>query len=69
MALNYEKTKMHFADNYLLDPTSLISVNLEEAVGTASKVLTGLMEINEILLALGHTELHVRLWYDDVVTL
>lgn len=65
---NMEKTKIHFVDNYLLAPTNPISVNLIGAGGTGSKVLTALMEINESLLALGHTGLQVRLWDDDVVT-
>ncbi|WP_286856631.1 MULTISPECIES: PRTRC system ThiF family protein [Sphingobacterium] len=66
--MNQEKTKMHFTDNYLLAPTNPITVNLVGAGGTGSKVLTGLMEINESLLALGHTGLQVRLWDDDIVT-
>jgi PRTRC genetic system ThiF family protein len=66
--MNTEKTKMHFTDNYLITPTNPITVNLIGAGGTGSKVLTGLMEINESLLALGHAGLQVRLWDDDVVT-
>lgn len=62
------KTAIHFADNYLLNPTNPISVNLIGAGGTGSKVLTALMEMNESLLALGHAGLQVRLWDDDIVT-
>ncbi|RKT01770.1 PRTRC system ThiF family protein [Chryseobacterium defluvii] len=63
-----EKPKMHFTDKYLLAPTNPITVNLIGAGGTGSKMLTGLMEINESLLALGHPGLQVRLWDDDLVT-
>ncbi|SEI89173.1 PRTRC system ThiF family protein [Myroides marinus] len=63
-----EKEKIHFTDNYLLNPTNPISVNLIGAGGTGSKVLTALMEINESLIALGHAGLQVRLWDDDIIT-
>src|SRR5690606_9151667 len=62
------KTAVHFTDNYLLNPTNPISVNLIGAGGTGSKVLTALMEINESLMALGHAGLQVRLWDDDIIT-
>lgn len=62
------KTAVHFTDNYLLNPTNPISVNLIGAGGTDSKVLTALMEINESLMALGHAGLQVRLWDDDTIT-
>ena len=66
--MNRAKTAIHFTDNYLLNPTNPISVNLIGAGGTGSKVLTALMEINESLIALGHAGLQVRLWDDDVIT-
>ena len=66
--MNTEKPKVHFNDNYLLNPTNPILVNLIGAGGTGSKVLTALMEINESLIALGHAGLQVRLWDDDVIT-
>lgn len=66
--MNNVKTKIHYTEKSLLAPTNPITVNLIGAGGTGSKVLTGLMEINESLLALGHTGLQVRLWDDDVVT-
>lgn len=66
--MNTTKTAVHFTDNYLLNPTNPISVNLIGAGGTGSKVLTALMEINESLIALGHAGLQVRLWDDDVIT-
>ena len=66
--MNTAKTAVHFTDNYLLNPTNPISVNLIGAGGTGSKVLTALMEINESLIALGHAGLQVRVWDDDVIT-
>ncbi|MCP2025793.1 PRTRC genetic system ThiF family protein [Flavobacterium sp. HSC-32F16] len=63
-----EKTKIHFADNDLINPTNPITVNLIGAGGTGSKVLTALMEMNHSLIELGHAGLSVRLWDDDIVT-
>src|SRR5690606_31622555 len=68
IAMKTAKEKIHFTDNYLLNPTNPISVNLIGAGGTGSKVLTALMEINESLIALGHAGLQVRLWDDDIIT-
>ena len=62
------KTAVHFTDNYLLNPTNPISVNLIGAGGTGSKVLTALMEMNHSLMELGHAGLQVRLWDDDSIT-
>ena len=66
--MNTEKTKMHFADPYLISPTNPIAVNLIGAGGTGSKVLTALMEMNHSLTALGHAGLSVHLWDDDIIT-
>lgn len=63
-----EKTKMHFADPYLISPTNPLTVNLIGAGGTGSKVLTALMEMNFSLTALGHAGLCVRLWDDDLIS-
>ncbi|MGH2666731.1 PRTRC system ThiF family protein [Flavobacterium sp.] len=65
--MNTEKTKIHFTDNYLINPTNPITVNLIGAGGTGSKVLTALMEMNHSLIELGHAGLSVRLWDDDVI--
>ncbi|NWL02501.1 PRTRC system ThiF family protein [Flavobacterium collinsii] len=62
------KTKMHFADPYLISPANPLTVNLIGAGGTGSKVLTALMEMNYSLIALGHAGLSVRLWDDDLIT-
>ncbi|TWI20308.1 PRTRC system ThiF family protein [Sphingobacterium siyangense] len=66
--MNIEKATVHFTDNYLINPTNPISVNLIGAGGTGSKVLTALMEMHHSLVALGHTGLHLRLWDDDIIT-
>lgn len=66
--MNTEKTKIHFTDNYLINPTNPITVNIIGAGGTGSKVLTALMEMNHSLVELGHAGLSVRLWDDDVIT-
>ncbi|WP_268849159.1 PRTRC system ThiF family protein [Flavobacterium aestivum] len=66
--MDTNKTKMHFTDNYLINPTNPITVNLIGAGGTGSKVLTALMEMNHSLIELGHAGLSVRLWDNDVVT-
>lgn len=62
------RTKMHFADNYLINPTNPVTVNLIGAGGTGSQMLTALARVNHSLLALGHTGLQVNLFDDDVVT-
>ncbi|MBS7234087.1 PRTRC system ThiF family protein [Flavobacterium psychroterrae] len=62
------KTKVHFTDNDIINPTNPILVNLIGAGGTGSKVLTTLMEMSYSLIELGHAGLQVRLWDDDVIT-
>ena len=66
--MNTEKTKIHFTDNYLINPTNPITVNLIGAGGTGSKVLTALMEMNHSLIELEHAGLQIRLWDDDIIT-
>ncbi|SFH37366.1 PRTRC system ThiF family protein [Pedobacter insulae] len=66
--MNNEKSTVHFTDNYLINPTNPISVNVIGAGGTGSKILTALMEINHSLIALGHAGLIVRLWDDDIIS-
>lgn len=62
------KTKVHFTDNYLLNPTNHISVNVIGAGGTGSQILTSLARMSHALAELNHAGLTVRLWDDDVVT-
>lgn len=66
--MNTEKTKVHFTDSYLINPTNSITVNVIGAGGTGSKVLTALMEMNHSLMELGHAGLQVRLWDDDIIS-
>jgi len=65
--MNNDKTKMHFTDNGLINPTNPVTVNLIGAGGTGSKVLTALVEMNESLIALGHAGMAIRLWDNDKV--
>ena len=62
------KTKVHFTDNALINPTNPITVNLIGAGGTGSQVLTALARMNHALTELNHAGLSIRLWDDDVVT-
>lgn len=64
--MNTQKA-MHYTDNYLINPTNPITVNLIGAGGTGSRMLTELARINHSLIALGHAGLQVNL-YDDMVT-
>ena len=63
-----EKTKVHFTDSNLINPTNPILVNLIGAGGTGSKILTALMEMNHSLNELGHAGLQIRLWDDDIIS-
>ena len=63
-----KKTKVHFTDNYLLNPTNPITINLIGAGGTGSQTLTALARMNHALIELGHVGFVVRLWDDDKVS-
>lgn len=65
--MNTLKT-MHFTDNYLINPTNPITVNLIGAGGTGSRMLTELARMSSSLIELGHTGLHVCLYDDDIIT-
>lgn len=58
----------HFVDNYLINPTNPVTVNLIGAGGTGSQVLTALSRINHALLQLRHPGLQVKVFDDDVIT-
>ncbi|WP_413998078.1 PRTRC system ThiF family protein [Flavobacterium sp. W1B] len=62
------KKAMHFADNYLINPTNPLTVNLIGAGGTGSRMLTELARMNHSLISLGHTGLQLNLYDDDMVT-
>lgn len=59
---------MHYTDNYLINPTNPITINLIGAGGTGSRMLTELARMNHSLIALGHTGLQVNIYDDDKVT-
>jgi len=69
LTINQEnKTKVHFVDSALINPTNPVTVNLIGAGGTGSQVLTALARMNHALTELNHAGLFVRLWDDDVIT-
>jgi PRTRC genetic system ThiF family protein len=59
---------MHYTDNYLINPTNPITVNLIGAGGTGSRMLTELARMSHSLIALGHAGLQVNLYDNDIVT-
>lgn len=63
-----EKTRVHFTDTELLQPTNPITINLIGAGGTGSQVLTALARMNHAIIELGHAGFDVRLWDDDRVS-
>jgi PRTRC genetic system ThiF family protein len=65
--MNTQKA-MHYADNYLINPTNPVTVNLIGAGGTGSRMLTELARMNHSLIALGHAGLQVNLFDDDIIT-
>ena len=48
------KTRVHFTENFLLNPTNPITVNLIGAGGTGSQMLTTLARMNHALTELNH---------------
>ncbi|MFV8328186.1 PRTRC system ThiF family protein [Flavobacterium sp. ZS1P14] len=65
--MNTQKA-MHYTDNYLINPTNPVTVNLIGAGGTGSRMLTELARMNHSLITLGHAGLQVILYDDDMVT-
>jgi len=62
------QTAIHIVDNYLLNPTNPLTVNLIGAGGTGSQMLTALARMNHALIALGHAGLQLNLYDDDKIT-
>lgn len=60
--------RVHYTDNYLLNPQHPVTVNLIGAGGTGSQVLTNLARLDVTLRALGHPGLFVTLYDPDIVT-
>lgn len=61
-------TAVHIIDNYFINPTNPITVNIIGAGGTGSNVLTALARINQSLIALNHAGLSVNLFDNDTVS-
>lgn len=58
----------HYVDNYILNPTHQLTVNVIGCGGTGSQVLTSLGRMNYALKQLGHPGFHVTAFDDDIVT-
>lgn len=59
---------VHYTDNYLLNPTNPVTVNLIGAGGTGSQLLTCLARTHQAMFALGYPGLHVTVFDDDEVS-
>lgn len=62
------KTKVHFADSYIINPNHPISINLVGVGGTGSQVLSGLGRISHALQTFGHPGLYVTAFDPDQVS-
>ena len=60
--------KVHFTENYLLNPHHPVTVFVIGAGGTGSQVITNLARMNMALRALGHPGLHVTVFDPDTVS-
>jgi len=62
------KEKIHYTDNWIINPTQPLTVFLIGAGGTGSNMLSCLAIINKSLIALGHPGLSVTVFDADKVT-
>lgn len=62
------KKKVHFTNNYLLNPTHPITAIVIGCGGTGSQVLSSLARMNQALRGLGSPGLHVIAIDDDIVS-
>ncbi|WP_454802992.1 PRTRC system ThiF family protein [Mucilaginibacter phyllosphaerae] len=62
------KTAVHITDNYLINPTNPVTLNVVGAGGTGSQMLTALARINHALLSLNHPGLRVNAFDDDRIS-
>lgn len=60
--------RAHYTENYIINPTHSVTVDLIGAGGTGSQMLQSLTRIDYALFKLGHPGLHVRVFDDDIVT-
>lgn len=61
-------TAVHITDNYLVNPTNPITINLIGAGGTGSQMLTSLARMNQAMLALDYPGIVVTVYDDDTVS-
>ena len=59
---------VHITDNYLINPTNPVTVNLIGAGGTGSNLIMALAKMNHALIALEHPGLYVCIYDDDRVS-
>lgn len=59
---------IHITDNYLINPTNPVTVNLIGCGGTGSQMLTNLARMQQAMLALNHPGLMVYAYDDDTVS-
>lgn len=59
---------IHITDNYLINPTNPVTINLIGAGGTGSNMVMALAKMNHALIALGHPGLYVCLYDDDKIS-
>jgi len=62
------KTTVHITDNYIINPSNPLKVNVIGAGGTGSQMLTALSRINYALLNLNHPGLSVTVYDDDHIS-
>ena len=63
-----EMKRVHYIDNYLINPQHPVTVNLIGAGGTGSQVLTCLARLDTALRGLGHPGLFITVYDSDIVT-
>ncbi|WDF77137.1 PRTRC system ThiF family protein [Mucilaginibacter sp. KACC 22773] len=61
-------TPIHITDNYLINPTNPITVNIIGCGGTGSQMLTNLARMQQAMLALNHPGFMVYAYDDDTVS-
>lgn len=59
---------IHYTEQYLINPTHKLTVNLVGCGGTGSQVLSMLAKMNVALISLGHPGLQVTVYDADIVS-
>lgn len=60
--------RVHYTDQYLINPQHPVTVNLVGAGGTGCRVLSHLAALDTSLQAFGHPGIHVTVYDPDIVT-